>query len=139
MPSWVAVSLGFDPFRVAVLTMILIDTSVWIEHLSKGSRIIEDLLKTSKALIHPFVIGEIACGNLADRAEILSLLNDLPTLPVAAESSVLYFIEQNQLMGLGIGYIDAHLLTATALEPPTRLLTLDKRLKAAAEALNLSY
>lgn len=119
--------------------MILIDTSVWIEHLSKGSRIIEDLLKTSKALIHPFVIGEIACGNLADRAEILSLLNDLPTLPVAAESSVLYFIEQNQLMGLGIGYIDAHLLTATALEPPTRLLTLDKRLKAAAEALNLSY
>ena len=139
MPSWVAVSLGFDPFRVAVLTMILIDTSVWIEHLSKGGRIIEDLLKTSKALIHPFVIGEIACGNLADRAEILSLLNDLPTLPVAAESSVLYFIEQNQLMGLGIGYIDAHLLTATALEPPTRLLTLDKRLKAAAEALNLSY
>lgn len=139
LPSWVAVSLGFDPFRVAVLTMILIDTSVWIEHLSKGSRIIEDLLKTSKALIHPFVIGEIACGNLADRAEILSLLNDLPTLPVAAESSVLYFIEQNQLMGLGIGYIDAHLLTATALEPPTRLLTLDKRLKAAAEALNLSY
>lgn len=119
--------------------MILIDTSVWIEHLSKGGRIIEDLLKTSKALIHPFVIGEIACGNLADRAEILSLLNDLPTLPVAAESSVLYFIEQNQLMGLGIGYIDAHLLTATALEPPTRLLTLDKRLKAAAEALNLSY
>lgn len=107
--------------------------------MSKGGRIIEDLLKTSKALIHPFVIGEIACGNLADRAEILSLLNDLPTLPVAAESSVLYFIEQNQLMGLGIGYIDAHLLTATALEPPTRLLTLDKRLKAAAEALNLSY
>lgn len=139
MPSWVAVSLGFDPFRVAVLTMILIDTSVWIEHLSKGGRVIEDLLKTSKALIHPFVIGEIACGNLADRAEILSLLNDLSTLPVAAESSVLYFIEQNQLMGLGIGYIDAHLLTATALEPPTRLLTLDKRLKAAAEALNLSY
>ena len=139
MPSWVAVSPGFDPFRVAVLTMILIDTSVWIEHLSKGGRAIEDLLKTSKALIHPFVIGEIACGNLADRAEILSLLNDLPALPVAAEASALYFIEQNQLMGLGIGYIDAHLLTATALEPPTRLLTLDKRLKAAAEALNLSY
>ncbi len=134
-----AVSPGFDPFRVAVLTMILIDTSVWIEHLSKGGRVIEDLLKTSKAFIHPFVIGEIACGNLADRAEILSLLNDLPALPVAAEASVLYFIEQNQLMGLGIGYIDAHLLTATVLEPPTRLLTLDKRLKATAEALNLSY
>ena len=119
--------------------MILIDTSVWIEHLSKGGEAIEDLLKTNKVLIHPFVIGEIACGNLADRAKILSLLNSLPTLPVAAESSVLYFIEQNQLMGLGIGYIDAHLLTAVALEPPTRLLTLDRRLKVAAESLNLSY
>jgi predicted nucleic acid-binding protein len=119
--------------------MILIDTSVWIEHLSRGGKVIEDLLKTNKVLIHPFVIGEVACGNLADRAEILSLLNNLPTLPVAAESSVLYFIEQNHLMGLGIGYIDAHLLTATALEPPTQLLTLDKRLKAAADSLNLSY
>lgn len=119
--------------------MILIDTSVWIEHLSEGGRVIEDMLKTNKVLIHPFVIGEIACGNLANRTEILSLLNDLPALPVAAESSVLYFIEQNELMGIGIGYIDAHLLTATALEPPTRLLTLDKRLKAAAESLNLSY
>lgn len=119
--------------------MILIDTSIWIEYLSRGYGVIEDLLKTNKALIHPSVIGEIACGNLANRAEILSMLNDLPSLPVAAESSVLYFIEQNQLTGLGIGYIDAHLLTATALEPPTRLLTLDKRLKAAAESLNLSY
>lgn len=133
------VNPGFDPFRAAVLTMILIDTSIWIEYLSRGGGIIEDLLKTNKALIHPFIIGEIACGNLADRAKILSMLNDLPSLPVAAESSVLYFIEQNQLMGLGIGYIDAHLLTATALEPPTRLLTLDKRLKAAADSLNLSY
>lgn len=133
-----AVNPGFGPFRVAVPTMILIDTSVWIEHFSRGG-MIEDLLKTSKTLIHPFVIGEIACGNLADRAEILSMLNDLSALPVATESSVLYFIEQNQLMGLGIGYVDAHLLTATALEPPTRLLTLDKRLKAAAESLNLSY
>ena len=132
-----ALNLGFDPFHVAILTMILIDTSIWIEHLSKGDRVIEDLLRANKVLIHPFIIGEIACGNLADRAEILSMLNDLPSLPVAAESSVLYFIEQNQLMGLGIGYIDAHLLTATALEPPTRLLTLDKRLKAAAESLNL--
>ncbi len=119
--------------------MILIDTSIWIEHLSKGGRVIEDLLRTNKVLIHPFIVGEIACGNLADRAEILSMLNDLPSVPVAAESSVLYFIEQNQLTGLGIGYIDAHLLTATALEPPTRLLTLDKRLKAAAESLDLSY
>ena len=133
------VNPGFDPSRAAVLTMILIDTSIWIEYLSRGSGAIEDLLKTNKAIIHPFIIGEIACGNLADRAEILSMLNDLPSLPVAAESSVLYFIEQNRLMGLGIGYIDAHLLTATALEPPTRLLTLDKRLKAAADSLNLSY
>ncbi len=119
--------------------MILIDTSIWIEYLSRGGGIIEDLLKTNKALIHPFIIGEIACGNLADRAETLSMLNDLPSLPVAAESSVLYFVEQNQLMGLGIGYVDAHLLTATALEPPTRLLTQDKRLKSTAESLNLSY
>ena len=129
---------GSDPFRVAVLKMILVDTSVWIEYLSKGSVAVENLLGTNKAFIHLFVIGEIACGNLADRAEVFSLPN-LPDLPVAAESSVLYFIEQNQLMGLSIGYVDAHLLTATALEPPTRLLTLDKRLKATAESLNLSY
>ena len=118
--------------------MILVDTSVWIEHLRTGNEALAHLLNNNQALIHPFVIGEIACGNLADRGEVLSRLMDLPILSKATESEALYFIEQNQLMGLGIGYIDVHLLAATALAPPARLWTRDKRLKVVADTLKLS-
>ncbi len=118
--------------------MILVDTSVWIEHLRTGNEALAHLLNNNQALIHPFVIGEIACGNLADRGEVLSRLRDLPILSKATESEALYFIEQNQLMGLGIGYIDVHLLAATALVPPARLWTRDKRLKVVADTMKLS-
>ena len=119
--------------------MILIDTSVWIEHLKGKTEVVEYLLGGSEVLIHPFVIGEIACGNFTNRGEILSMLQKLPALSVTDDSLVLYFIEQNQLSGLGIGYIDAHLLASVVLEPPTRVLTLDKRFRAAAEAMQLAY
>ena len=119
--------------------MILIDTSVWIEHLRKGNRALAHLLNNNQVLIHPFVIGEIACGTFADRDEILARLKDLPALPKADESEALYCIERHQLMGLGLGYIDVHLLAATLLAPQTRLWTQDNRLKAAAKKMNVAY
>lgn len=91
------------------------------------------MLNNNQVLIHPFVIGEIACGTFADRNEVLAWLKDLPALPKADESEALYCIERHQLMGLGLGYIDVHLLTATLLAPPTRLWTQDNQLKAAAK------
>ena len=119
--------------------MVLIDTSVWIEHLKGKTEVVEYLLTANEVLIHPFVIGEIACGNFTNRGEVLSMLQKLPALSVTDDSLVLYFIDQNQLAGLGIGYIDAHLLASAVLEPPTRVLTLDKRFRAAAEAMQLAY
>lgn len=119
--------------------MILIDASVWIEYFRGREETLARLLEADHVLVHPFVIGEIACGNLADRGRLFSMMRALPALPVASDSEVLYFIEQNSLMGRGIGYIDFHLLTSTALTPLTQLWTRDKRLKEAAEALNLAY
>ena len=119
--------------------MVLVDTSVWIEHLRRGDETLARLLEGNQVLTHPFVIGEIACGNLADRDEILSRLMDLPDLSPAAESEALYFLERNRLTGRGIGYIDVHLLAAAALSPPARLWTRDRRLEALARGLNLSW
>lgn len=119
--------------------MVLIDTSVWIEHLRGKIDAVEDLLTDNEVIIHPFIIGEIACGNFTNRGEVLSMLRELPALSVTDDSLVLYFIEQNQLSGLGIGYIDAHLLASVVLEPPTRVLTFDKRFRTAAEAMELAY
>lgn len=101
----------------------------------------QNLLDAEQVLVHPFVIGEIACGNLANREEVFSmLLGSLPVLPTASDLEVLYFIESNGLMGRGIGYIDFHLLTATALAiQPTHLWTWDKRLNEAAQAMELAY
>lgn len=109
--------------------MILVDTSIWIGHLRSGNSRLADLLDRSQVLAHPFVIGELACGNLRKREEILRLLTDLPQSPVASPAEALHFIEGNQLMGLGIGYIDIHLFAATALAENALLWTDDKRLK----------
>jgi hypothetical protein len=88
---------------------------------------------------HPFVIVELACGNLRNRDGILKLLNDLPRSPVASPAEALHFIERNQLMGLGVGYIDIHLLAATALAEDAMLWTIDKRLKRVAGKLKLAF
>ena len=119
--------------------MVLIDTSVWIEHLRGETEVAEDLLTAGEVVIHPFIIGEIACGNFTNRGEVLSMLHGLPALSVTDDSLVLYFIDQNKLAGSGMSYIDAHLLASVVLEPPTRVLTLDKRFRAAAEAMELAY
>ena len=119
--------------------MILVDTSVWIDHLRAGDAALGELLNHSQVLMHPFVLGELACGNLRSRGEVLRLFKALPQAIVASHEEVLFFIERNALMGRGIGYVDAHLLGAVALGGSTQLWTRDKHLRSVAEALNLAY
>lgn len=119
--------------------MILVDTSVWVDHLRAGDAALAVLLNRSQVLMHPFVLGELACGNLRNRGEVLRLLKDLPQAPVASDEEVLFFIECKALMGQGIGYVDAHLLAAVTLDSSTRLWTRDRRLRSVAEALELAY
>jgi predicted nucleic acid-binding protein len=119
--------------------MILVDTSVWIDHLRKGDEELAARLNRSEVLTHPFVIGELACGNLRNRSGILTLLKNLPRTTFATDDEVLLFIERNELMGRGIGYVDAHLLAATALTAPTLIWTRDKRLDDVATFLDLAF
>ena len=119
--------------------MILVDTSVWIEHFRVGNEELSRLLDDHQVWAHPFVIGELACGNLENRKEILSRLKCLPSVSAATHSEVLFFIERNRLAGLGIGYVDLHLLAAVALAPPARLWTRDRRLAAVADGLGCAY
>ena len=112
--------------------MILADTSVWVDHLRRGDDQLADALDRGSVVMHLFVIGEIACGSLTDRATILELLHDLPRAIVANSDEVLGFIDRHQLHGRGIGYVDVHLLASTALTEGVKLLTRDKRLRAAA-------
>ncbi len=118
---------------------MLADTSVWIDHLHSGDNDPAVLLESNRIMMHPFVIGEIALGNLNNRAGIVSSLQNLPMAPVANDPEVLFFIEQQRLAGRGIGYVDAHLLAATSLIPPARLWTQDKKPWAVADTLELAY
>jgi hypothetical protein len=118
--------------------VILVDTSVWIDYLRSGNPHLADLLGRSVVAIHDFVIGEIACSNLKNRQEILFLLSWLPRCEPATHKEVLFFIDQNRLMGRGIGYIDACLLAAAALGG-AKLWTRDKKLAAIAEELGCAY
>jgi len=119
--------------------MILVDTSIWVDHLQSGNEGLVALLDSSQVSMHPFVLGELACGNLHQRTEILALLKDLPQATMARDEEVLFVIEQHKLMGKGIGYVDAHLLAASLLNSNTRLWTRDKRLSTLANKLNIEY
>lgn len=101
--------------------MILVDTSVWIDHLRKPEPRLIAALEAGQVLMHPFVVGELACGNLTHRVELLSLLHDLPPAPVATDAEALGFIGRRELMGRGIGYLDVHLLASVALAGTSRL------------------
>jgi len=118
--------------------VILVDTSVWIDHFRKADSALVNLLATGLVLIHPYVIGELALGNLRQRDVILETLNNLPYVKSVTDDEVLTFINQSKLYGLGIGYIDAHLLASVRLTPGTLLWTQDKRLRIAANQLNLA-
>ncbi len=117
--------------------MILVDTSVWIDHLRQGVPELATALDAGSVLMHPFVIGELACGNLKNRGELLHLLENMPPALLASEPEAMAFIEQRALMGRGIGHIDVHLLASVALTHPARLWTRDRRLGAAAAELGL--
>jgi hypothetical protein len=117
--------------------MILVDTSVWIDHLRHGDQRLAALLEQELVLIHPHVIGELALGQ-PRRRESLSDMNDLPRANVASDEEVLHLIAQKTLFGIGIGYVDAHLLAATRLTEGATFWTRDKRLLAAAEKLSLA-
>lgn len=117
--------------------MVLVDTSVWIQHLRSGVPRLAAALEQGIVLMHPFVLGELACGNLRNRTEVLRLLGELPSAPIATDAEVLDYIERRSLMGRGIGYIDVHLLASTALTGVARLWTLDKRLASVADELKL--
>jgi predicted nucleic acid-binding protein len=118
--------------------VILVDTSVWVDHLRVSDARLAGLLSAGQVLVHPFVIGELALGNLRQRATVLSALQALPPSAVADDAEVLHYIDSQTLFGLGIGYVDAHLLAATRLTAGATLWTRDRRLRAAANALSLA-
>jgi predicted nucleic acid-binding protein len=115
---------------------VLVDTSVWIDHLRRGNARLASLLETGKVESHPFVIGELACGNLKRREEIISLIGSLPRALEAEHDEVLSLVESRSLIGSGLGWIDVHLL-ASALLGHTALWTLDKRLADHARRLKV--
>lgn len=118
--------------------MVLVDTSVWVAHFRDGSIGLGELLNDGQVVCHPFIIGELACGNLKNKREILSLLETLPTATQAEHEEVMQFIETNSLIGKGLGYIDMHLL-ASAILTHVHLWTLDKKLNEVSSLLGVSY
>ena len=118
--------------------MILVDSSIWVDHLRSRDPALVDLLGATRVLGHPFVIGELALGNLRQRDTVLGALQDLPQAMVARDDEVLGFIDRHALAGLGIGYVDAHLLASARLSGGT-LWTRDKRLDGAATRLGIAW
>lgn len=118
--------------------MILVDTSVWIDHLRKSESRLRSLLGERQVLSHSFVIGELAMGSFKQRDVLLRGLRHLPQATVAFDDEVLQFVSKRALFGMGIGYIDAHLLAAVRLKPGTLLWTRDKRLLEVATKLDLA-
>jgi predicted nucleic acid-binding protein len=118
--------------------MILVDTSVWVDHLRAGDQALAALLNSEMVLVHPFIIGELALGNLRQRSQILKELANLPQIGIATDAEVVKFIERNALYGRGIGYIDVHLLAAVRLSAGTALWTRDQRLHSVAHQLGLA-
>ena len=115
---------------------MLVDTSVWVDHLRKGNATLADLLQQGQVWTHAFVVGELACGNLAQRAKILGLLAALPHAPTATHDEALAFLQAHHLMGRGLGWIDMHLLASAKLAK-LPFWTMDKRLSSAAADLQL--
>jgi predicted nucleic acid-binding protein len=118
--------------------LILVDTSVWIDHLRHGDAILAGLLDRGRVLGHPFVVGELATGGLRQREIILQALRGLPRATVAHDSEVLDFIERETLFGSGLGYIDVHLLAAVRLTSGALLWTRDKRLQVVARRMAIA-
>ncbi len=118
--------------------MILVDTAVWIDHFRKSNPHLKTLLTQGLVTTHPLIIGELACGNFKQRRTIFLLLKALPLADLVDHNEILYFIEEQYLMGLGIGIVDVHLL-ASAIISKIPLWTLDKRLIMAAKQMGTHY
>ena len=118
--------------------MVLVDTSVWIDHFRRGHPGLSEQLEEGAVLCHPFVIGELACGNLQNRVEIMDLLQALPMAPVAQQDEVLHLLQERRLHDRGLGWVDAHLLASAQLTG-CPLWTLDKSLAKAAGEINQAY
>ena len=119
--------------------MILVDTSIWIDHLHHVESGLADALNGAAVVQHPMVIGELALGSLRDRVAFLALLADLPEIAVATQAEVMHLVEERQLYGQGLSLVDAHLLASLLLTPGARLWTRDKRLHKAAQALGVAH
>ncbi len=119
--------------------MILVDTSVWIDHLRSGDPRLADALEQGLVLTHPFIVGELACGNLRSRDTLLPLLDSLPPAPRATDEEARALIEARRLMGRGIGFVDVHLLAAAVLADQGRLWTRDRKLASVAHELGVSF
>ena len=118
--------------------MILVDTSVWVDHLRRGDAQLVTLLEANAVVMHPFVVGEIACSSLMDRAMTLGLLQHLPSAVVAEADEILGYIESKKLYEIGIGYVDVHLLASVALAG-IKLWTRDKWLREVAQDLGYAW
>lgn len=118
--------------------MVLVDTSIWVDHLRRGNPRLEELLSSEIVTCHPFIVGELACGRLRNRERILALLQALPSARKAEDDEVLRFIDTHRLMGQGIGLVDVHILAAAQLSS-LLLWTADKALQTVARRLRLAY
>ncbi|MHA2404265.1 MAG: PIN domain-containing protein [Candidatus Kariarchaeaceae archaeon] len=116
--------------------MILVDTSVWVNHLRNGNIELQNLLRNNEVLTHPFIVGELSCGTMRNRREILSLLQELPEARVAEHEEVLGLVERKRLWGHGVGWVDVHLL-ASALLSSSTIWTIDRHLSRLASSLKL--
>lgn len=112
---------------------------MWIDHLHRSIATLADVLEASNVCTHPFIVGELACGEIKRRREVLKLLSTLPAIVIATDLEVLHFIEHHRLMGKGIGYIDAHLLASVTLTHGAKLWTRDRRLRVIADQLRVSF
>ena len=118
--------------------MILVDTSIWIDHLAEGESRLARLLEDESVLMHPFIMGELALGSLGRRDLVLGAMTLLPQVVRASHDEVMHFLHAERMFGKGIGYVDLHLLASTRLTPGTALWTKDRRLQALAHALDLA-
>lgn len=116
---------------------VLVDSSIWVGHFRKADTRLIGLLDTEQVLTHPFIVGELACGQMKHREEVIALLMALPSATKASDDEVLFLIEEQRLMGRGLGLIDVHLL-ASCLTDRCQLWTADKALAAAASEMRVS-
>lgn len=119
--------------------MILVDASIWIDHLHRPEATLVEALGSSHVAQHPMIIGELALGSITDRAVVLDLMNHLPRVQQATHDEVMGFVDERGLYGQGLSLVDAHLLAAVILTPGTWLWTRDKRLRHAAATMGIAY